>query len=137
MSKARLTICVGVCLLVAIPVTAALAYRKLISTSAPLKQIAQADANSVPQGLRFELRPSGFIPAENEITTGKYMLLLQNRSGLADLNFTLEREDHDRVAQSDQHRRDWTTKVQLAPGTYILSELNHPEWRSVIRVTAR
>jgi len=141
MSKNRLTICVGLCLLVAIPLTVASAYRKFIAKTAPLgptvSQQSTDDPSEVPQGLHFELKPFGFLPAETEISAGKYMLLLQNRSGAKDLNFTLERENQGRVAKSPEQRRDWSEKVHLTPGTYILSEVDHPEWKAVIRVTPR
>ena len=141
MSKNRFLICVGLCLLVAIPLTVAATYRKLMAkTTPPGPQVSQEntqDPSEVPQGLLFELRPSGFIPTETEISAGKYMLLLENRSGAKDLHFSLERENHGRVAQSPEHRRDWAERLQLTPGTYVLSEAEHPEWKAVIRVTPR
>ena len=134
MSKKRL-ICIGLCLLVVIPLTAAMAYRKLAVKTVTISQQATDDSSEVPQGLAFELRPFGFLPAETEVSAGKYMLLLENRSGAKDLNFTLERENQGRVARSSEHHRDWNEKVHLTPGTYILSEVDHPEWKAVIRVT--
>ena len=136
MSKNGFRICFLACFLVAIPLTVARAYRtnKKSSTAPP---ITTQDSAEVPQGLLFELRHFGFIPAETEITAGKYTLLLQNRSGGKDLKFTLERENQGRVAASPEHHRDWSAKLQLAPGTYILSEVDHPEWKAVIRVTPR
>jgi hypothetical protein len=133
--------------LVAIPLTASTAYRRIISatprftapdskfSTTPVTQ--QADSEDVPKGLMFELRPSGFIPSEVTVDAGKYLLLLQNRSGLKGLSFRLERENESRVAESDQQKRDWKAQVRLSPGTYILSEASHPEWRSVITVTPR
>ena len=136
MPKKRLIICVVTFLLVAIPLTAATAYRKIQGAAPASEETIQEEA-SVPQGLLFELRPSGFIPSETEVSSGNYMLLLQNRSGGKDLNFTLERENQGRVAASPERRRDWAAKVRLAPGTYILREVDHPEWTAVIRVTPR
>ena len=144
MSKNRFSLCaVVVCLLALVSLSVSAKYHNFNGTSVPNSKDSSANNDSaqthsdVPQELLFELRPSGFIPAETEITAGHYMLLLENRSGMKELNFTLERENQGRVAASDQHRRDWTKKVELAPGNYFLSETNHPEWRAVIRVTAR
>ena len=139
----RFSLCaVVVCLLVAISLGVSAKYRKLKGTTEPSLNKSAAtmsaqDPSDVPQGLLFELRPAGFIPTETEVSAGNYMLLLQNRSGIRELNFTLEHESQGRVAASDQQRRDWTKRIQLGPGTYILSEANHPEWRAVIRVTVR
>ena len=92
-------------------------------------------ASDGPQGLIFELGPSGFIPSEVNVNAGKYLLVLENRSGEKQLTFTLERENGARMAESDKDRRDWKATVQLSNGSYILSEANHPEWRAVIRVS--
>jgi hypothetical protein len=91
-------------------------------------------ASDGPHGLIFELGPSGFTPSEVTVNTGKYVLLLENRSGQKDLTFTLERENGSRMAESNKERRDWKATVQLSNGSYILSEASHPEWRAVIRV---
>jgi hypothetical protein len=89
----------------------------------------------VPQVVSVQATPSGFEPRETIAPSGKFLILLQNRTGRRDLNFYLARENQGRVAQSEPHRRDWKVQLQLAPGTYIIGETNHPEWKSIIRVT--
>ena len=88
-----------------------------------------------PQVLAFEVTPSGFNPTETTLHQGKCLILLRNRSGQRDLTFWLVRENEGRVSESEGQKRDWKTQVHLKPGTYILGEANHPEWRSIIRVT--
>ena len=143
MSKNRFTIAAAVlCVTVAIPLIASTVYRRMM-TKRPQPQATFAKAvpvdttqNSVvPQGLLFELRPAGFTPVETTVVAGKYFLMLQNRSGLRDLAFTLARDNEGTVASSNRQQRDWKATVQLAPGTYILREAGHDDWRAVIRVT--
>jgi len=88
-----------------------------------------------PQVLAIEVTPPGFNPSETIVQKGKFLLLLRNRTGRRDLNFWLARENEGRVAESEPQKRDWKAHVHLNPGTYILGETDHPEWKCVIRVT--
>jgi hypothetical protein len=88
-----------------------------------------------PQVLAIEVTPPGFNPSETIVQKGKFLLLLRNRTGRRDLNFWLARENEGRVAESEPQKRDWKAHVHLNPGTYILGETEHPEWKCVIRVT--
>jgi len=88
-----------------------------------------------PQVISLEANPSGFEPAETIVHRGKFLILLQNRSGQRDLNFWLARENQERLAESEPQKRDWKAQVQLGPGTYVIGETSHPEWKATIRVT--
>lgn len=92
-------------------------------------------SEDVPQVISLEVTPSGFESTETIAPRGRFLILLQNRTGRRDLNFWLARENQERVAQSESKKRDWKAQVQLNPGTYIIGETNHPEWRYTIRVT--
>ena len=96
----------------------------------------QADSTqNEPQVLSFLVTPNGFEPSETNVRHGKVLILLQNRTGRRDLNFQLSSDNEGRIAESEPQKRDWKAHVKLSPGTYILSETNHPEWKSVIQVT--
>jgi hypothetical protein len=88
-----------------------------------------------PQVISLEATPSGFEPGETIVHRGKFLILLQNRSGQRDLNFWLARENQERLAESEPQKRDWKAQVQLGPGTYVVGESSHPEWKAIIRVT--
>jgi len=94
-----------------------------------------ASTEALPQVVSLQVSPSGFEPSETIAPRGKFLILLQNRTGRRDLNFWLARENEGRIARSEPQKRDWKALVQLAPGTYIIGETNHPEWKSIIRVT--
>lgn len=94
-----------------------------------------SQSEDVPQVVSLQVTPSGFEPGETIGPKGKFLILLQNRTGRRDLEFWLARENEGRIAKSEPQKRDWKAHVQLAPGTYIIGETNHPEWQSIIRVT--
>jgi hypothetical protein len=101
--------------------------------SSPLETALSTD--DVPQVISVQVTPEGFEPRETIAPRGKFLILLQNRTGRRDLNFWLARENEGRVAESKPQKRDWKAQLQLTPGTYIIGETNHPEWQSTIRVT--
>ena len=101
----------------------------------PVDRATGVSTEDVPQVVSLQGTPSGFEPRETIAPKGKFLILLQNRTGRRDLNFFLARENEGRVAESKSQNRDWNAQVQLAPGTYIIGETNHPEWQSIIRVT--
>jgi len=105
------------------------------STTAAAERATTTQHEDVPQVVSLQVTPSGFEPLETIAPKGKFLILLQNRTGRRDLNFWLARENEGRVAESKSKNRDWKAHVQLAPGTYIIGETNHPEWQSIIRVT--
>ena len=103
--------------------------------SNPVETATAPAPEDVPQVVSVQVTPSGFEPRETIAPKGKFLILLQNRTGRRDLNFWLARENEGRIAESKRQQRDWSAQVQLAPGTYIIGETNHPEWQSIIGVT--
>lgn len=103
--------------------------------SSPVEKATSLSTEDVPQVVSLQVTPSGFEPAETIAPRGRFLILLHNRTGRRDLNFWLARENEGRVAESEAQKRDWKAQVQLSPGTYIIGETNHPEWKSIIRVT--
>ena len=101
----------------------------------PVERATPDSTEDVPQVVVLQVTPSGFEPSETIAPKGKFLILLQNRTGQRDLSFWLARENEGRVAESKSEKRDWSAQVQLGPGTYIIGETNHPEWQSIIRVT--
>ena len=104
------------------------------SASKSAEEPTAISTEDVPQVVSLELTPNGFEPRETTARPGKFLILLQNRTGRRDLRFYLIRENQERLADSEPQKRDWKAQVQLGPGTYIVGETNHPEWQSIIRV---
>ncbi len=99
------------------------------------KEEARIATEDEPRVLSFEVTPAGFEPSETIAPRGRFLILLQNRTGRRDLEFWLARENRERLARSEPQKRDWKAQVQLSPGTYIIGETNHPEWKAIIRIT--
>jgi hypothetical protein len=112
------------------------------SSAAVMKEAAEVptiEAQDQRQltALRFTVSPIGFDPEELTVTAGRYLIAVENRSGRRDLTFRFDRENGERLHEERQHRLDWRRQFDLHPGNYVLSEEDHPEWRSVIHVTPR
>ena len=105
----------------------------LAATTGPQQTVESTDM----QALLFEVRPFGFLAPEVTVSAGRYLIVLNNRTGRSDLTFQLERENDGRIFQSPANSRDWKEQVTLQPGTYVLSEVNNPSWKCLIRVTSR
>ena len=88
-----------------------------------------------PQVVSLQVSPSGFQPSETTARPGKFLILVQNRSGQRGLSFYLIRDNQQRLGNSESDKRDWKAQIQLGPGTYIVGEKSHPEWQSILRVT--
>ena len=85
--------------------------------------------------LVFAVRATGFDPDEFTVSAGRYLIVVQNRSGRRDLIFRLDRENGERLHEVRPVGRNWQRQFQLQPGKYVLSEAEHPEWRCEINVT--
>ena len=65
-----------------------------------VKEAEAISADDEPQVVSLEVTPAGFQPSEVIATRGKFLILLQNRTGRRDLNFWLARENRQRLAES-------------------------------------
>ena len=83
------------------------------------------------------LRSDGFKP--NEITRGpgRFLLALQNHSSEEELSLVLKQESGASVRQVRMAKRQSKLKeiLELPPGRYLLTEVNHPEWTCTIVIT--
>ena len=88
---------------------------------------------------QITLRPSGFYPHEFTRPSGRFLLAVNNRAEIVEMNLRLSREIGNGVLQNlreiNVYRRqpDWSDVVDLQPGIYILTETSNPKW--VCRVT--
>lgn len=103
---------------------------------------AISDAQSSQTPLQAELvtiTPLGFEPAEITRPQGRFLFAIDNRSGLDEVDFYLERETGGRVNIPLTRRRKlaWREIIDLPPGTYLLRATNDESWRCRISITAR
>jgi hypothetical protein len=83
------------------------------------------------------IRPNGFEPAELTLPGGDYLLVVRNRTGLDEFAMRLERASGEalREVRVPRFRRDWKHFLRLAPGSYVIREMNHADWVCRITIT--
>ena len=93
------------------------------------------DSKQRVEGEVVSLTPHGFEPKEITRPHKQFALIVENRSGLASVDFRLDREQGNNVRQAHATREQskWSDVLDLPPGQYVLSEAAHPAW--VCRIT--
>lgn len=83
------------------------------------------------------LNASGFSPSELAHEAGRFHVVVRNKSGETNLDLRLDGEESSRW--TERHAlgevQGWTAEVELAAGTYTITEARHPEW--VCRLSVR
>ncbi|HJT27841.1 MAG TPA: hypothetical protein VJ784_10570 [Pyrinomonadaceae bacterium] len=99
-------------------------------------EAATMDQQAPVQAELITVTPTGFEPAELTRAKGRFLLAIDNQSGLDEVEFYFERETGGRVnvPLSRRGKIAWREIVDLAPGTYILRATNDESWRC--RITA-
>jgi hypothetical protein len=85
------------------------------------------------------LQPTGFEPNEIQRPQGAFVLGVDNRTGIETIDLRLVRADGQRLKALESPRRkiSWREVVDLAPGQYVLSEANHPDWTCPVTILPR
>lgn len=84
------------------------------------------------------LLPGGFEPTEVTRPHGRFLLVVNNRTGLEQVELRLERESgggrlHEvRLSEGRLRSKQYE---DLTPGTYLLTEADHPDWLCRITIT--
>jgi pectin methylesterase-like acyl-CoA thioesterase len=75
------------------------------------------------------LTANGFEPNEFTRPVGKFLFGVNNRSGVSGLTFRLLQEGGTPHGEKRMAREKvWRKVVNLPPGLYLLSVVDHPEW---------
>ena len=84
-----------------------------------------------PDELTLTLRPEGFDPAEVMRPAGRFMLSVDNRSGVEKVTLILRRGNGSKVIEDKvlNGNGDWSELIDLQPGRYTLTEADHPGWK--------
>jgi hypothetical protein len=85
------------------------------------------------------IHPAGFEPTAITRPKGLFILEVEDRSGLREVDVRLSAERGDRVFQvkAAREKADWNRLVDPPPGRYVLTEINHPDWACIITITAQ
>jgi uncharacterized cupredoxin-like copper-binding protein len=115
-------------------------FTKSRTSLAPnMTSITPIDQREQLTSQRITLRATGFEPAEIVRPAGQFLLAVNDRSGQSDTSIMLLSENGERLRaakmKETNRKHEWREVVNLPPGTYFLSEANHPEW--TCRITLR
>lgn len=82
------------------------------------------------------IRATGFEPSRIKRPAGRFLLAVDNRCGLEEVRLRLDREFGVSIHQANVRwdKLDWRQMLSLQPGTYLLTEENHPTWACRITV---
>ena len=83
--------------------------------------------------------PHGFEPQQITRPPGPFLLMLDNRSGLRQVNLGLSLEAGAQLREVPVPREqpDWSEVIALPPGRYVLTEADHPRWLCRIAITVQ
>lgn len=83
------------------------------------------------------IRRMGMEPREITCPKGRVLLAVHNRTGLDEVVLNVDRVGGSRLHQErlSSGKADWRVFANFTPGSYVLSEANHPEWSCNITVT--
>lgn len=131
--KNRLTIAVTLCL-VLLSAVMVLAVRSRNDATQPLEPGAEQTRFEVE---RVTLREWGFEPAKISRGPGPFHLIVQNQSGLQEIEISLVEESGRPRNRLPDLRNALTTnqRLNLPPGTYLLREVGHPDWECRITIS--
>ena len=104
-------------------------------TVSPLQHDSTKDG---PEGEIVAAYRNGFEPKQITRRAGEFLLLIDNRTGLDEIQLRLERVvDRERLRDVSLTKRaySWNAMLNLPPGDYALTEVSHPEWTCRITLT--
>ena len=83
------------------------------------------------------LRSDGFKPSEITRPPGRFLLALQNHSSAEEISLVLKQESGASMREVRLAKGQSKSKeiLELPPGRYVLTEVNHPEWICTIVIT--
>lgn len=122
----------------------ALAWRHRTGSAArqPLAMVQNTSDGERPEVNLITLTPDGYIPSQISRHKGKFLLMVDDRSGLSETSQKLERVigagNGEKLKEANVKRTQtlWTEEYDLSPGEYLLTEINHPSWKCIITITA-
>ncbi len=108
----------------------------VMASSSALPAIQRDPQNQRIEAEIISIRPTGFEPTQITRPKGPFLLAIENRSGLKQIEFQLGVEGGMRSFQIERtwERSDWNQVVDLPAGRYVLTETNHPAWKCTISI---
>lgn len=97
-----------------------------------------APASQSLEGERIMITPAGFEPSEIIRPRGRFLLMVDNRSGLHELTLRLTiNGQHVREKRFVPGALNWSEILDLPSGTYTVTEADHPDWLLRLTITGQ
>ncbi len=79
----------------------------------------------------------GFHPRSITRTPRIFFLIVRNYNDIRNLTISLNQQGGGNVRHipMQDHGGDWSEALSLPPGTYVLTEDNHPAWRCTVTIS--
>jgi len=92
--------------------------------------LAHFNITQDPVEISVTLRSNGFDPSELRIPASRFLLSLDNRSGVTELVLRLAKADGTQLRELriPGGGGDWSEMFELPVGSYTLSEASHSSW---------
>lgn len=117
--------------------TLAVSARSWLMPQTPANLLDSAPQDSSPiEATLVTIRPEGFEPAQITRSVSRFILSVENYSGLEEITLRLSPEGGSALheVRLTREKLDWNQELDLQPGTYFLTEVNHPDWLCRITV---
>jgi hypothetical protein len=113
------------------PIVTALSERKAEATAGAVSRKEEVESEVIT------LLPTGFSPSEISRPKGRFLVVIDNRTELEEVTFSLHRDDGQKLREAKRTKEQliWRQIEDLPPGEYRLTVLDHPEW--VCRITIK
>lgn len=100
------------------------AIKREPSSPAPVAKAGRLEVEVVT------ITPEGFEPQQIVRPPGRFILAVRNQSGIDSLTVQLETEQRGKVREKALPLETpyWREVINVPPGKYIFTEVNHPEW---------
>lgn len=108
--------------------------------------VAMQAASSPVKVISITVNPDGFSPSEVEVPEGLYLLDINNRSGLLDINVQLGNLNARKLQEVKPSKdkeghivktQDYRGLFSFENGQYTITEADHPKWSLKIKVTPK
>ena len=86
----------------------------------------------------IRLLPTGFEPTEIKRPPGRFILIVNNQSGINEVEVRLDAETRTLAeGHLPKGKKRWRTVIEAAPGRYVLTALGPPERTAHITITSQ
>jgi hypothetical protein len=98
-----------------------------------------AEDSVQPEAELVTITPTGFEPNQINRLQGRFILAVDNRSGLDQVELYVERETGSRtdVQLNRKRKLAWREIIDLPAGRYVLRAINNDDWRCAITIRPR